>query len=102
MSSDIGLGVVGIPNVGGVSKKPPHLVELMEGKTKNYFLAQDKPELLLGFIQVKGCFLSLIEVEVALKDINAFVAQISKENIFEMLLPSHRVLSIKNLLFKAK
>jgi hypothetical protein len=102
MSSDIGLGVVGVPNVGGVSKKPPHLVELMEGKNKNYFLALDKPELLLGFIQVKGTFLSSTEVERALKDISAFVTQVPKENIFEMLLPSHRVLSIKNLLFKAK
>lgn len=102
MSSDIGLSVVGIPNVGGVSKKPPHLVEMTEGKNKIYFLSLDKPELLLGFIQVKGCFVSSTEIEVALKDIVTFITQISKENIFEMLLPSHRVLSIKNLLFKAK
>jgi hypothetical protein len=102
MSSDIGLGIVGIPNVGGVSKKPPHLVELVEGKIKSYFLSLDKPEILLGFIQVKGCFLSATEIEKALTDISTFVTQIPKENIFDMMLPTHRVLTIKNLLFKAK
>ena len=102
MSSDIGLGVVGIPNVGGMSKKPPHLIELSEGKSKIYFLSLDKPELLLGFIQVKGYFMEAEESKVVQQDVMGCISQVPKESIFEMLLPSHRVLSIKNLAFKAK
>jgi hypothetical protein len=102
MSSDIGLGVVGIPNAGGMSKKPPHLIEMTEGKSKVYFLSTDRPELQGNFVQVKGSFVSSDQIKELEADAVGFVSQVPKENIYDMLLPTHRILSIKNLAFKAK
>lgn len=102
MSNDIAIGPVGLPNIGALIKKPPHLVELTEGKTKINFLSLDKPELLSDYIQVKGRVISSTEMESVSKDLVAFINSIHKDTIEECLFPSHRVLSIKNLAFKAK
>jgi hypothetical protein len=102
MSSDIGLGVVGIPNAGGMSKKPPHLIELTESKKTTTFVSLDRPEFFHEFIQVKGIYISSAKVAELEKDVMTFVSQISKDDICDMMFPTHRVLSIKNLAFKAK
>ena len=102
MSTDIAIGPVGLPNVGGLIKKPPHLVELTEGKTKINFLSLDRPDLLSDYIQVRGCMVDSKDLEALSKDLVNFVSSIPKDSIVECLYPSHRVLSIKNLYFKAK
>lgn len=100
MSNDIALGPVGLPNVGGVPRKPLHLVSLSKGKTEELFISLDRPELLSGFILCKGIYVNKPELEKI--EQNTFSVEGIKELIVEILLPIHRVLSIKNLAFKAK
>lgn len=106
MSGDIAVGIVPAPSIGSISKKPPHLVvvESPEGKSKlsiKFFISLDKPSVDVGFINVKGFFIDKEE-----KDINdnyiELVTNVSKENIEEIMFPHHRVVRIKNLVFKAK
>jgi hypothetical protein len=102
MSTDIAIGPVGLPNVGGFIKKPPHLIELTEGKTKINFFSFDRPDFHNDYIQVRGCVISPSEVESLSKDLASFMNAIPKDSVVECLYPTHRVLSIKNLYFKAK
>ena len=102
MSNDIGIGPVGLPNVGGLARKPPHLLELVEGKTKSYFLSFDKPEFTPNFVQVKGVLLESLKEMVDAKDLVDYINSIPKDTIVEYYLPIHRILSIKNVTFKAK
>lgn len=91
-NSDLAVGVVGLPNVGALLKKPTYLVTLTEGKKEVYFLATDKPELIVGgFIQAKGAFVDSPDV-----------TEVTKDSIVEMIFPSHRIVHIKNLVFKQK
>jgi hypothetical protein len=95
-NSDLAVGVVGLPNVGALLKKPTYLVTLTEGEGKNrkevFFLSIDRPELVAGgFIQTKGAFVDSAEV-----------TDVVKDAVAEMIFPSHRLVSIKNLVFKQK
>lgn len=102
MSTDIGLGIVGIPNVGAITKKPLHLIVLVKGKQEEHFLSLDKPELLTGFIQVKGFFCDAVKESDGTVDFNTLTASTPIDKIVELMLPTHRVVSVKNLAFKAK
>lgn len=99
---DFTIGVTGAPNVGQISKKPCYLVVLLGGTKKggNNFISLDKPELLTDFIQVKGFFSDSSEDEISKKFVE-IVANTPKENIVDMMFPSHRVFSIKSLVFNA-
>lgn len=48
-------------NTVQISKKPSYLIKLDSGKAKKdtYFVSVDRPDLLNGFIQVKGFFLTM-------------------------------------------
>ena len=100
------VGVTGAPNVGHISKKPCYLVTLedLDGKGKNkvirYFIAIDKPDLLTNFIQVKGIYSDCEEEEI-LKKFSEILANTPKENIMDIMFPSHRVCSIRSLVFNA-
>lgn len=95
-NSDLAVGVVGLPNVGALLKKPTYLVTLTEGEGKNkkevFFLSIDRPELMnAGFIQTKGAFVD-----------SADATEVIKDAVVEIIFPSHRIVSIKNLVFKQK
>ncbi len=98
---DIAIGPVGIPNTAALAKKPPHLVSLIDGKKIQLFFSLDKPESLNGFIQVKGFYVEGTEEEVSKNYLN-IMGSTSKDVYVEMYFPLHRVISIKNLMFKAK
>jgi hypothetical protein len=81
---DFTVGTVGIPQMGAISKKPSYLVTLedVSGKSKTkgvrQFITLDKPDLLVGFIQVKGVYSDLDEAEIA-SDFSSILAGTPKE-----------------------
>jgi hypothetical protein len=99
MSSDITVGTVGVQAQSTIAIKPTYLVYLIAKKMEK-FISLDKPELLQGFIQMKGFFTTAGDDE--LKDISLILSETKKENYVEILVPSHRVYLIKNLYYKAK
>lgn len=116
-NKDLAVGAVGISsgpdgaiyagnlNINSsVSKKPCYLItfESTDNKNKkvNYFIAVDKPELLSGFVQVKGFYSSISEKEIVAKFIS-IVASTSKEEYVEMIFPSQKISSIRSLSFNA-
>jgi len=102
MSTDIAIRTtVSLPNAGGLSKKPPYLIELSESKKKPYFLSLDRPEFQGNFVQVKGVYIDSSKLEELERDAITFASQIAKENICDMIFPIHRILSIKNVAYKA-
>ena len=105
MGQDIAVGSVGIPAVSPGNKKPPYLTLLdlpgSKGKNCEKFISIDKPELLSGFIQAKGFFCADSEDDI-MKNISELLTTTKKELYVEMMFPAHRIISIKNLVFKAK
>lgn len=107
MPNDISLGPFAgqIPNVVPVSKKPVYLVLLEEtvGKSKvlKKFITVEKPELLNGFVQVKGIFSDSDEEEIN-KKFNDILTNSSKELFIEVMFPWHKICSIRSLVFRAK
>jgi hypothetical protein len=98
---DFAVGTVGIPSVGAISKKPFYLVVLStSGKKMEHFLSIDKPDVINGFIQAKGFYTDLSEDELV-EGIFDVVASTPKEHYLDMMLPWHRVQSIRNLSFNA-
>jgi hypothetical protein len=87
-----------------IMKKPTYLVLLedLTGKTKvtKKFIALAKPDLLNGFIEMKGFFSDLDESKI-LENPAEVILNSPKENHCEMMFPWHRVLSIRNLIFNA-
>ena len=101
---DFGVSVTGIPQVGQVSKKPRYLVSLTDNTAKSksvtYFIALDKPDLLNGFIQMKGVYSDLSEDVISSSFID-IIEGTAKESIMDIMFPWHRVHSIKSLVFNA-
>ena len=84
-------------------KKPPYLISLSKSGAKagtEKFISLDKPELLNGFIQVKGFFSDETEEHIV-KGFVEIVSNTPKDKILEMMLPHHRVISIRSLVFNA-
>lgn len=100
---DFAVGTVSIPQAGAISKKPSYLVTL-EGVSSNKkmarFITLDKPELLTGFIQVKGVFSDLSEDEI-IADFISILASTAKESFLDMMFPTQKVCSIRSLVFNA-
>lgn len=105
MSNDIAIGVTGL--VGQVAKatKPSYLIILEDGNAKNKivkkFITLDKPELLQGFIQVKGFFSNSDEDEI-IKSFHDILTSTSKDLILEVLIPWHKISYMRSLVFKQK
>ena len=98
---DFAVGAVGVPSVGALRQKPCYLVVLSTSakKTEN-FIALDKPDLLNGFIQVKGFYTDLSEEE-AVKGFVEVVSSTPKDQYLDIMFPWHRVQSIRSLVFNA-
>lgn len=99
---DFAIGSVGLPQVGKQATKPCYLVSLapVAGKKPVHFIALDKPDLLNGFIQVKGIFSDLSEEELV-KSFAEVVSSTPLESRLDMMFPWHRVQSIRSLVFNA-
>jgi hypothetical protein len=102
---DLAIAVTGlVPQGAAISRKPPYLVLLKEGSGKTVveerFISLDKPELLNGFIQVKGIYSEFSEEKI-IRTFNDILTNNPKEAIVEMLFPNHRVASIRSLAFSA-
>jgi len=99
---DIAVGITAAPmQMGALSKKPPHLITLEYGKQIKIFISLDKPDILNGFIQVKGMFIDDSEDEV-IKNFSDILTNSSKELICDIMFPWHKIVSVRNLIFKAK
>lgn len=102
---DFAIGTVAAPLVGSaISQKPRYLIVLEDGsgKTKatTLFIAVDKPDLLNGFIGVKGIYTDASEEDVLAK-FNTILTSTPKEQQVDILFPWHRVASIRSLVFNA-
>jgi len=87
-----------------LNKKPLYLVSLVDSTAKKptitYFISLDKPDLQNGFIAVKGFFCDMTEEEIVESFTDIFT-NTPKEDILDLMLPSHRVYCIRNLVFNA-
>ena len=108
MSEDIAVSISNrIPNGSLIMNKPSYLITLEQNVGKNkvskYFITLDKPELLNGFIQTKGLFVDndVSESEI-ITNFWGILTSAKKELILEVLLPWHKICSIRSLVFKAK
>jgi hypothetical protein len=99
---DFTVGFTAAPAVGSISKKPCYLVTLEGAKASKQirFITIDRPDLLTNFIQVKGVYSELSEEEI-LSQFADILSSTPKETIVDMMFPSHRVLSIRSLVFNA-
>lgn len=102
---DFAISVTVAPQVGQANKKPCYLITLEDTSTKTksayrFFIAMDKPDLLTNFIQVKGIYSDLSEDEI-LKKFGEVLTNTPKESIVDMMFPSHKVHSIRSLVFNA-
>lgn len=107
MSSDIAIGpATRVPVGSPITNKPSYLISLEEisGKSKSikYFITLDKPELLNGFIQVKGMFADLMSEDEIVSKFSSLLTNAPRELILEMYFPWHKICSIRSLVFKAK
>lgn len=102
--NDIALGPVGLPAFNNTIKKPPHLI-LISGSTKNSkeicFISTDRPDISGHFVQAKGFFVDKDKEEIS-KNFLQILTDQSKDSYEEIMFPPHRILHIKNLIFKAK
>lgn len=102
---DFAVGAVGVPTVGHLNKKPCYLVTLEETNSKGkiglrYFISLDKPDLLTGFIGMKGLYCDESEDNIS-KNFGDIVANTPKESIVDIMFPWHKVQSIRSLVFNA-
>lgn len=101
---DFAIGVAGMPAVGVLNKKPSYLISLdtVKGKSKlvTLFITTDMPNLLNAFVQAKGIYSDLEEEEIS-KRFHEILSSSPKENFVDIMFPSHRILSIRSLVFNA-
>ena len=93
-----------LPTSAPVLKKPAYLIQLQ--KPSINFLSFDKPELLTDFVSAKGFFTNAKVIDGNSKVLDAeyvkIMSSIIRENIVEKMFPSHRIIDIQNLAYKAK
>ena len=102
---DLAIPVIGLPPMGALNKKPPHLIllesEKGKGATKK-FITLDKPDIgVNGMVQAKGIFSEVDETKIA-ENYFDLLTSAKKEEYMEMMFPVQRVINIRNLVFKAK
>jgi Icc-related predicted phosphoesterase len=106
MSNDVAVSVTTfVPTGTKLSSKPSYLVILEDNSGKNKttkrFITLDKPDLLNGFISVKGFFSELSEEEIS-NQLSDLLTNTKKELIIEVMFPWHKICSVRSLIFKAK
>lgn len=82
-------------------KKTTYLVSLSSNKKNKYFISFDMPELLNGFVRVKGFFSDNSESEIN-ENFAEYITSVSKELILDIMFPSHKIEFLKSLVYKAK
>ena len=93
--SDIAVGVTAqLPTIGAINKKPAYLITLENGKSLKKFITLDKPELLNGFLQVKGIYSDASEDEI-IKSFSELLTNSPKELILDVMLPWHKICSVR-------
>jgi hypothetical protein len=91
----------GVPMGSTISKKPCYLISLDVTKSKGcLFISMDKPEILNGFVQVKGFYTSETEDNIV-AGFQEIVKSVPKEQIIETYLPWHRIHNMRSLVFNA-
>ena len=96
-----------VPDGSTISAKPCYLITLTEkvgtGKTaqQKRFIAVDLPTLQTSFIQTKGFYTEATEEEVLL-NFKVILSTMDKDQMLELYLPWHSIISIRSLVFKAK
>jgi hypothetical protein len=102
--SDIAIQVTGLMGTVAIAKKPSYLI-IMDDSSKNKnvkkFITLDKPELLQGFVQVKGIFSDSTEDEI-IKNFVDILTSTPKDLILEVLVPWHKISYMRSLVFKQK
>lgn len=100
MSEDLAIGITTkITNSNLINLKPSYLIYLNDQK---YFVVQEKLDIQSNFVLAKGYFINLDEE--ALNN-STLILKMLENNSFkkeEMYFPWHRILQIKNLIFKSK
>jgi hypothetical protein len=115
-NNDLVINSVATPNNVAIMKKPIYLISLENKVTNNttakkknsssgdnfieYFICFDKPEIDKNFIQVKGFFTNQKE-EVIVSSFTDIINSTSKEMYLDIIFPSHRIISIRSLVFNA-
>lgn len=107
MSSDIAVNISNrVPSGSPILNKPSYLITLDVGaKTKapKYFITTEQPDLLNGFVKVRGIFVDCkVPEEQIITSFSALLTDAKKELFLELLLPWHKICSIRSLVFKAK
>lgn len=108
MPTDIAIGTANLPTVAPTLKRPAYLITLNDlvqsGKSTTHietqFIAVDRPGLENGFITVRGIFTDLTEDEVV-KRFTEILTTAPKDSVLEMMFPTHRIKSIRSLVFNA-
>ncbi len=105
-NNDIAVGPVSLlTGSAAISKKPSYLIYWDEPSQKNKqtkkFITLDKPELLEGFVQVKGFFTELPDEEI-IKNLYELLTTTAKDLFLEVLVPWHKISYIRSLAYKQK
>lgn len=96
-----------VPDGTVISAKPCYLLTLTEktgsGKTlqQRRFITLELPAMQTSFVQTKGFYTEATEEEVIL-NFRTIIQMTEKDQMLELYLPWHSILSIRSLVFKAK
>lgn len=110
MPSDIAIGTANFPTSGAPKlTKPAYLIVMTDleysaksvTKVESYFIALDRPSSDNSFISVKGLHVKDYTEEEIIKGFTDIVTSAPKESVVEMMFPTHRVKSIRSLVFNA-
>lgn len=105
-SHDISIGVIAAPSGAPTLNKPKYLIafNVADKRTREprYFLSMDKPDLLNGFIQVKGFFVDLSDENEIISSFSDLLTSTAKELYLDIMFPWHKIAYVRSLTFKAK
>lgn len=105
MSNDIAISVTNLTGQVSKSIKPSYLIFLEDSNNRvkviKKFITLDKPELLQGFVQVKGFFSDFPEEEI-IKNFTDLLTSTQKDLILEVMIPWHKISYMRSLVFKQK
>lgn len=105
MSTDIAISPAGLLNRPVQSNKPSYLLTYEDGSgAKNKLkriITLDKPETNAAYVHLKGVMTDLSEEEI-ISSYQEVLTSSPKESIIEVMVPWHRIYSVRSLVFKAK
>jgi hypothetical protein len=83
--------------------RPLYLI-VVTGPSKKtlHYITTTKPDHLPGGITAKGFYINTEEDSAPQEEYKEIIKNTAKENIKEIFFPWHRILEVRNILFKAK